>query len=76
MNIFLSSLSFTLLVWIAFCLVLMLIMENIKRFTYFGMSLLWFDFWIGIYYDREKRFIYINPVPCMVFKWRYGGITE
>lgn len=64
----------SLLLWGMFSLVLMIIMDYIKRFTYLGMSVLWFDFWIGVYYDREKRFIYINPFPCFVFKWRYGEL--
>lgn len=27
----------------------------------------WYDFWVGIYYDRKKRCIYILPVPCIGF---------
>ena len=23
----------------------------------------WYDGWIGIFYDREKRWIYIFPIP-------------
>lgn len=29
----------------------------------------WYDLWIGGYYDREKRILYICPLPCIVFKF-------
>lgn len=25
----------------------------------------WFDFWVGVYYDRANRRIYILPVPML-----------
>ena len=28
----------------------------------------WYDFWIGVYYDRKARALYICPLPMCVFK--------
>lgn len=25
----------------------------------------WYDFWIGAYYDKSRRKLYILPVPCI-----------
>jgi hypothetical protein len=23
----------------------------------------WFDFWVGLFYDRKKKWLYILPIP-------------
>lgn len=24
----------------------------------------WYDLWVGVFYDRQKRRLYILPFPC------------
>lgn len=28
----------------------------------------WYDFWIGVFYDRKNRVIYVLPIPCFGVK--------
>jgi hypothetical protein len=30
-------------------------------------KLIWYDAWIGCYYDRANKTIYLAPFPCCVF---------
>jgi len=34
----------------------------------------WYDFWIGLYYDRKNKHLYILPVPFVgiVVKFKSG----
>lgn len=25
----------------------------------------WYDFWVGLFWDRNKKRLYILPVPCI-----------
>lgn len=31
--------------------------------------ILWFDGWVGFYYDDDDAILYINPFPFCVFKF-------
>ena len=35
----------------------------------------WYDLWVGAFWDRQKRRLYIFPVPCLgvVIELRKGG---
>jgi hypothetical protein len=32
----------------------------------------WYDVWIGLFYDREKRRLFILPVPCLGIVVEFG----
>jgi hypothetical protein len=34
--------------------------------------LAWFDFWVGVYVDREKRRVYVLPLPCIGIRIEWG----
>lgn len=29
---------------------------------------LWYDMWVGAFWDTKKRVLYLCPLPCCVFK--------
>ena len=34
-------------------------------------SFLWYDFWVGVYYDRNAKVLYVCPLPMCVIKiWK------
>jgi hypothetical protein len=38
-----------------------------------NLSFLWYDFWVGFFWDRKKCILYVNPLPCVVFRFRKVG---
>lgn len=28
----------------------------------------WYDLWVGLYYDRKGKQLYVCPLPCLVFQ--------
>jgi hypothetical protein len=35
------------------------------------IKFIWYDLWVGAYFDRAKRLLYILPLPCIVFVFAF-----
>jgi hypothetical protein len=35
-----------------------------------NLRILWYDFWIGFYYDRKDKILYFCPIPMIVFRFQ------
>lgn len=33
----------------------------------------WYDLWVGLYYDRSGRKLYVFPLPMLGFVLEYNG---
>ena len=38
---------------------------NLKFKAFFA----WYDFWVGLYYDKKRKILYINPLPTIVLSF-------
>lgn len=43
-------------------------MKDIKIFEIgrVKLSIAWYDIWVGVFIDKEKRRLYICPIPCVL----------
>lgn len=44
-------------------------MKPTKRIS---VRFLWYDFWIGVYVDRENKRLYVCPLPMVCIRIEYG----
>jgi hypothetical protein len=33
----------------------------------------WYDLWIGAYWDRKAKVLYVLPLPCLGFKITFAA---
>ena len=41
-----------------------------KRKLKTSFDFLWYDFWVGFFYDTKKKILYFCPLPMCVFSFR------
>jgi hypothetical protein len=61
-----------ILLWVLFTSVFVLLLDNLFDFRC-SLEFIWYDLWIGVYIDRKKKIVYVNPLPCVVWKCEYYG---
>ena len=43
---------------------------------FFFFEFLWFDFWVGLYWDRKKKTLYFCPLPMCVLGFDFRPFKE
>lgn len=36
----------------------------------------WYDFWVGLYWDRDKKWLYFFPIPMFGFIFKFERISD
>lgn len=44
--------------------------QKTKKLT-ISLKFLWYDLWIGAFFDRTKKQLYLCPLPCIVIQIGY-----
>lgn len=39
-------------------------------------SFIWYDLWVGAFWDAKKRWLYVAPLPCIVFLYKFPRKPE
>ena len=47
-------------------------MKDYLRTYSFKFLFAWYDLWIGVFIDKNKKLIYFFPVPMLGFRFKYG----
>jgi len=41
-----------------------------------GFLFAWYDLWVGLFWSKEKRRLYVLPLPCIGFYIDFGMPAE
>lgn len=47
---------------------------KIKKRLEADFKFAWFDFWVGFYWDKEKKILYSCPLPMFLFVFRFEEV--
>ncbi len=45
---------------------------KLGKWKFYGVHIIWYDLWIGLYLKPDGTRIYFAPIPCVVFVWGRG----
>jgi hypothetical protein len=43
--------------------------------VYFKVKFCWYNFWIGLYWDRTNKVLYFCPFPMIIFSFYFKRLT-
>jgi len=44
-----------------------IIMGGVIGLWNFKFNIIWYDLWVGFYFDQKQNIMYYTPFPCCVF---------
>jgi hypothetical protein len=45
--------------------------------TFLGVKFpVWYDGWVGYFWDRRTRILYVCPLPWLVFGWKQKEVRD
>lgn len=42
----------------------------------FSLSFAWYDLWIGLFFNTDKKILYFCPIPTLLFSFFYGKMPS
>jgi hypothetical protein len=58
----------TIMIIMCLCFMPILLHHHRSQRLRLRVHWIWFDFWIGLYYDAKKRVVWFAPFPMLMFR--------